>query len=42
MMSSGDDLCQECKKEIWEVESLGKKLCNNCYGSNFRQAHESW
>ena len=36
------DSCEECKKEPWEVESLGKKLCNNCYGTNFRQAHESW
>ena len=37
-----NDVCEECKKEPWEVESLGKKLCNNCYGTNFRQAHESW
>ena len=36
------ELCEECKEETWEVESLGKKFCHNCYGSNFRQAHESW
>ena len=41
-MFENADLCEECKKEPWEVESLGKKLSNNCYGTNFRQAHESW
>ena len=41
-MSDDSSLCQECNKESWGVESLGKKFCNNCYGSNFRQAHESW
>ena len=37
-----ENLCEECRRKPWEVESLGKKFCNNCYGTNFRQAHESW
>ena len=39
---TSDELCEECKKETWEVESLDKKFCKDFYGSNFRQAHESW
>ena len=41
-MSNNADCCEECKKELWEFESLGKKYCENCYGYTFRQAHESW
>ena len=41
-MSEDNELCEDCKKESWEVESLGKKYCNNCYGSTYSQAHEAW
>ena len=41
-MIAANDLCEECKKEPWEVESLGKRFCDSWYGSNFRKAHESW
>ena len=41
-MPENDELCEVCKKEMWQVESLGKRLCEDCYGSTYRQAHESW
>ena len=41
-MPEDNELCEECKKKTWEVESLSKKFCKDCYGNNFRQAHESW
>ena len=37
-----DVLCEECNKKSWEIQSLGKKLCDDCYSTTYRQAHESW
>ena len=41
-MSEEGVLCEECNEKSWDIQSLGKKLCNDCYGTTYRQAHESW
>ena len=41
-MPEKDSLCEGCNEKTWEIKSLGKKLCNDCYVTTYRQAHESW